>query len=376
MAFHDPAQVHHMETAVLEAREQLDQEKRFSCSSTCPFLNHEFTELDAAQRSKTTVKLCGLTILYTIVMIVEIFGGMKANSLAILTDAAHLLSDIAGFSISIFTVWASGWEATTQQSFGYGRLEVVGALISVQLIWLVSATLIYEAIKRLLTKNTTVDGTLMFAISALGFVLNSVMVLWLGHSHSNHDCHSDHHSCKNKDHTQEMEERLPQRNGEESVKLVAMDPARKTETTNINIQGAYLHLVTDLIQSLGVMIAGSIIWLKPSWLVVDLVCTLVFSVVALATTMPMLKNVFGILMERAPCEIDAAALANGLKHIRGVCDVHDLHVWAITSGKHVLACHVRIEPGLCQNEILDTVTRYCEGTFGIPHVTIQIEQEL
>ncbi|XP_075478888.1 metal tolerance protein B-like [Primulina tabacum] len=374
---YDSAELRQIETDVPESPlEQFDKKKRFSCSSTCPFSNQEFIEFDAAQRSKTTVKLCGLTILYTIVMIIEIFGGMKANSLAILTDAAHLLSDIAGFSISIFTVWASGWEATTQQSFGYSRLEVLGALISVQLIWLVSAALTYEAINRLLTKTTTIDGTLMFAVSALGFVLNSVMVLWLGHGHSCHDCHS-HHSCENKDHSQEMEESCQGRNGEEIMKLVPTDLVQKThEKTNINIQGAYLHLVTDLIQSFGVMIAGSIIWLKPKWLVVDLVCTLVFSVVALSTTLPMLKNIFGILMERAPGEIDADTLANGLKLIRGVRDVHDLHVWAITAGKHVLACHVRIEPGICQNEILDTIRSYCERTFGIRHVTVQIEQEL
>ncbi|PIN05282.1 hypothetical protein CDL12_22171 [Handroanthus impetiginosus] len=128
------------------------QKRQFSCSTTCSFSNQEYDKSNAAQRSKTTIKLCGLIIFYTMVMIIEIVGGLKANSLAILTDAAHLLSDIGGFSISLFTVWVSGWDATPRQSFGFYRLEVIGALLSVQLIWLISGTLIYEAIQRLITK--------------------------------------------------------------------------------------------------------------------------------------------------------------------------------------------------------------------------------
>lgn len=354
-----------------EEMNDLPQKQKFSCSTTCPFSKQDYNKSDAAQRSKTTVKLCGLIVFYTVVMVIEIVGGLKANSLAILTDAAHLLSDITGFSISLFTVWVSGWEATPQQSFGFNRLEVIGALLSVQLIWLISGTLIYEAIERLITKRAKVNGKLMFAIAAFGFAVNFFLVLWLGHDHSHHG-HS-HHTCKDDDHNHETEE---SRTGDqESTKLVST-PQRKSEMLNINIQGAYLHLVTDLIQSVGVMIAGSVIWLKPKWLVVDLVCTLVFSVVALGTTLPMLKNVFYILMERAPNDIDTACLENSLKLIGGVRDVHDLHVWAITLGKHLLSCHVVIGPEVGPDEILHEIREYCEQTLRIHHVTIQIEQEL
>ncbi|KAG8387908.1 hypothetical protein BUALT_Bualt02G0070300 [Buddleja alternifolia] len=340
----------------------VEEKHRFSCSTKCSFSKQEYNILDAAQRSKTSAKLCGLILFYTVVMVIEIVGGLRANSLAILTDAAHLHSDIVGFSISLFTVWVSGWEATPRQSFGYNRLEVMGALLSVQLIWLISATLIYEAIDRLITNQAKVNGKLMFAIAAFGFVVNFLLVLWLGHDHG----HSHHH-----EHSHEIEE------GEESTNLVVESPSHgKNEMLNINIQGAYLHLMTDLIQSVGVMIAGSIIWLKPKWLVVDLLCTLIFSIVALGTTFPMLKNVFCILMERAPSEIDIDCLENGLKGIRGVSDVHDVHVWAITVGKYVLECHVVIGPEVGSIEIMHNIREYCEQTFKIHHVTIQIEQEL
>lgn len=108
---------------------------------------------------------------------------MKAHSLSVISDAAHLLSDIVGFAISLFALRASGWEATPCQSFGYNRLEVLGALLSVQLIWFISGFLIYEAVGRILYRNARVDGKLMFAITTFGFVLNCIMVLWLGHHH-------------------------------------------------------------------------------------------------------------------------------------------------------------------------------------------------
>ncbi|RVW56645.1 Metal tolerance protein B [Vitis vinifera] len=129
--------------------------------------------------------------------------------------------------------------------------------------------------------------------------------------------------------------------------------------------------MADLIQSVGVMVAGGIIWAKPEWLMVDLVCTLCFSVLVLTTTLTMLRNIFSILMERAPIEIDIAGLENGLKSIKGVQDVHDLHVWAITVGKVVMSCHVIAEPGATSSEILGDIRDYCEKTYRILH-TIQV----
>lgn len=336
-----------------------------SCKLLCAFSKQENSTLESVERSKSLKKLCGLIIFYVLVMVVEIVGGVKANSLAVLTDAAHLLSDVAGFSISLFTVWASGWKATSHQSFGYSRLEVLGALLSVQFIWLISGILFYEAIDRLLHKNAKVNGSLMFAIAAFGFLINCLMVAWLGHNHNHHACgHGDH------DHDHEREEICA--TNEEKTNLVSESPV-KTKILNINIQGAYLHVLTDLIQSVGVMIAGAIIWAKPDWLVVDLLCTLIFAVLALSTTLPMLGKIYGILMERTPSEIDIDKLENGLKCIKGVQDIHDLHVWAVTVGKIVLSCHVTAESGACSSELIYKIRDFCEKTYRIHHVTIQIE---
>ncbi|XP_024967330.1 metal tolerance protein B [Cynara cardunculus var. scolymus] len=348
---------------------------KLPCDHCCSFSKQEQSVMDIEQRSKSTAKLCGLVIFYLIVMAVEIVGGLKANSLAVLADAAHLLTDIGGFSISLFTIWASGWNATPHQSFGFGRVEVLGAFLSLQLVWMISGYLIFEAIERLLHKHSQVNGGLMFAIAAFGFVINFIMVIWLGHGHSHSHSHSHEHghghshdTCHEKPHHDDINE-------EEGRSLVVITSKAKSRTMNINIQGAYLHVMADMIQSVGVMIAGLVIWVKPEWLMVDLVCTLIFSVLALATTLQMLRNIFSIVMESTPSEIDVVCLKTDLNSIKGVHDVHDLHVWAITQGKIVLACHIIIEPSVDSNEILHKVKNLCKGSYGIHHITVQIEQD-
>lgn len=431
-----------------------------SSRTVCSFLKAEFSLSDAEERSKSATKLCRLIFFYLIVMAIEIVGGLKANSLAVLTDAAHMLSDIAGFSISLFTVWASGWEATSQQSFGFHRLEVFGAFLSVELIWFISGTLIYAAVGRMLHKNDAVDGEIMFIVATFGCVINLVMVLWLGHGHDhgyghshghnhhhshdhghnisrvttscnhNHDevyshsqtCSHDHghththsqdygHGCNvnhgrsvspnhNYDqnlspdydhghhnvlnHTHNTDSKIEidhqgvelcEWRAEEEVSNLVPNSAVKSRKLNINIQGAYLHVITDLIQTIGVMIAGVIIWAKPNWLVVDLICTFIFAVVSLSTTIPMLKNIYSILLQSTPSEIDVDRLKNDLKCMEGIRDVYDMHIWSLTAGKIVLACHVIAEPGVSLNQTIHKLTDYCQTTYGIHHVTIQIEEE-
>ncbi|CAL0304165.1 unnamed protein product [Lupinus luteus] len=376
------------------------------CNSVCAFSRQQNSAAASKELAKSSKKLSGVIVLYVIVMLVEVVGGIKANSLAVISDAAHLLSDIAGFFISLFAVWASGWEATPHQSFGYNRLEVLGAFLSLQLIWVISGFLIYEAVGRILHRNDEVNGMLMFAIAAFGFVLNFIMVAWLGHDHCHHhgfgvsdhnhshhhhhhhSCgdsdsdHADHHSSgrSNHDHGEHHcsghsnhghgKEGVPKINDEEKFGLLS---SNESNVLNINLQGAYLHVMVDMIQSVGVMIAGAIIWAKPEWLVVDLMCTLIFSLISLCTTVPMLRNIYGILTERTPSEIDIIKLEDGLRIIRGVQEIHDLHVWSITLGKIVLSCHVVAESGISSIDLLGRIKYYCEKTHKIQHVTIQIE---
>ncbi|KAJ0260074.1 Metal tolerance protein B [Hirschfeldia incana] len=336
---------------------------------SCAFTRQEHCVSESREREESIKRLSSLICTYLIVMSVQIVGGYKANSLAVMTDAAHLLSDVAGLCVSLLAIKVSSWEANPRNSFGFKRLEVLAAFLSVQLIWLVSGAIIYEAIQRLLSRSREVDGEIMFGISAFGFFMNLIMVIWLGHNHSHHHHHHDHHHHHHKHSHKEEEDEEEM----DPLKGGTIEEKSSSKEMNINIQGAYLHVMADMIQSLGVMIGGGIIWVKPKWVLVDLICTLVFSAFALAATLPMLKNIFGILMERAPRDIDIEKLERGLRRINGVKVVHDLHVWEITVGRIVLSCHVLPKPGASSIEIINDVRNFCRKTYGIHHVTVQVE---
>ncbi|CAI5949442.1 unnamed protein product [Closterium sp. NIES-64] len=301
-----------------------------------------------------------------------------SNSLAVLTDAAHLLSDIASFAISLFALWMAGWEATPRHTFGYHRMEILGALVSMQLIWMITGILLYEAVSRLISQTESVDGRLMFITSAFGVGVN--------------------HSASSP---------------------AEAEPAR---ARNINLEGAYLHVLGDLLQSIGVMVGGAVIWYNPEWYVlpsshchrlnlvgravchlllyldstyaaqarclvhspalfpcsdskiVDLICTLLFSILVLVTTYRMLRDVIDVLMESTPRGINASEVEAGLKTLPGVEDVHELHIWALTLGKVMLACHVRIDAHSNPEDVLNSVLRFCERTYRISHATVQVER--
>ena len=150
--------------------------------------------------------------------------------------------------------------------------------------------------------------------------------------------------------------------------------AQEKKKRNVNIQGAYLHVLGDSIQSIGVMIGGAIIWYKPEWKIVDLICTLFFSVIVLGTTIKMLRNILDVLMESTPREIDATKIEKGLFEMEDVVAIHELHIWAITVGKILLACHVKIRPEANADMVLDNVVNYIRREYNISHVTVQIER--
>ncbi|KAG6794121.1 hypothetical protein POTOM_003356 [Populus tomentosa] len=416
---------------------------------SCGFSDAQTSSKDAKERGASMKKLGWAVGLCLVFMGVEIAGGIKANSLAILTDAAHLLSDVAAFAISLFSIWASGWEATPRRTYGYFRIEILGALISIQMIWLLAGILVYEAIVRLIHDTGEVKGALMFAVAAVGLLVNIGMALLLGHDHGhghghghghdhghghghehgeqhNHDhsddghshegdnghshedhghshedhghshedhdhthnhmlsgaTHHNHHhhegSSENKDehhHTHEADLAEPLLSTHTEVDNKTKGGSKQKKQRNINVQGAYLHVLGDSIQSVGVMIGGAIIWYKPEWKIIDLICTLVFSIIVLGTTIGMIRNILEVLMESTPREIDATRLEKGLCEMDEVVAIHELHIWAITVGKFLLACHVMIKPDADADMVLDKVIDYIRREHNITHVTIQIERQ-
>ncbi|KAM3270086.1 metal tolerance protein 1 [Capsicum chacoense] len=390
-------------------------------SAPCGFSDVKTMSKDAQERSASMRKLCIAVVLCVIFMAVEVVGGIKANSLAILTDAAHLLLDVAAFAISLFSLWASGWEANPRQSYGFFRIEILGALVSIQMIWLLAGILVYEAIARLRHDTGEVQGFLMFVVSAFGLAVNLIMALLLGHEHVHGHGHShdhDHGHGHSHDHEEHSHSHGDQDHGhgerthihgisvsrhhhhnegpsnrdqhshahdddDHTVPLLkdscegegVSGGEKKKKQRNINVQGAYLHVLGDSIQSIGVMIGGAIIWYKPEWKIIDLICTLIFSVIVLGTTIRMIRSILEVLMESTPREIDATRLEKGLCEMEEVVAIHELHIWAITVGKVLLACHVKIKPDADADMVLDKVVDYIRREYNISHVTIQIERE-
>ncbi|KAL1189780.1 Metal tolerance protein A2 [Cardamine amara subsp. amara] len=163
--------------------------KKTCGEAPCGFSDAKMSSTEAQERAASIRKLLIAVFLCAIFISVEIVGGIKANSLAILTDAAHLLSDVAALAISLFSLWASGWKANSQQSYGFFRIEILGALVSIQMIWLLAGILVYEAIVRFNNGSGEVEGSLMFAVSAVGLLVNIAMAILLGHDHGHSHSH-------------------------------------------------------------------------------------------------------------------------------------------------------------------------------------------
>ncbi|XP_057257204.1 proton-coupled zinc antiporter SLC30A2 isoform X1 [Pezoporus wallicus] len=291
----------------------------------------------------------------------EAVGGYLAHSLAILTDAAHLLTDFASIMISLFALWVSSRPPTKTMNFGWHRAEILGALVSVLSIWVVTGVLVYLAAQRLLSNDYDIEGGVMLITSACAVAVNIVMGVALhqtGHHHSH---------------------------------------GAAGEQPNTSVRAAFVHVLGDLLQSVGVLIASYIIFFKPEYKYVDPACTFLFSALVLGTTLSILRDVLLVLMEGTPKGIDFNAVREALLAVQGVEAVHSLHIWALTAAQPLLSVHVAIseyralgmEPGLTRTptsppllladagasaqEVLEEASSRLQGTFHFHTTTIQVE---
>ena len=262
-------------------------------------------------------------ILVTVIfMIVEVVGGWVSNSLALLSDAAHMLTDVGAMLLSLFAVWVARKPTTPTMSFGYHRAEILGALVSGLLIWLIAGVLIYEAFMRMLAPPD-VQGPLVFVVATIGLLANLVSMKIL---HSNKD-------------------------------------------ENINIRAAYLHLFTDMLGSVGAIIAGLVLWLT-GWRPIDPIITLVFAALMLFSSWSLVREAVSVLMESTPAHLNPSEIMKHLQALETVQEAHDLHIWTVSSGKHALSVHLISErPG----EALNQANQLLQDQHQIVHTTIQVE---
>uniref|UniRef100_A0A8B9F6J4 Probable proton-coupled zinc antiporter SLC30A3 n=1 Tax=Amazona collaria TaxID=241587 RepID=A0A8B9F6J4_9PSIT len=283
-----------------------------------------------------------------IFMIGEVIGGYLAHSLAIMTDAAHLLTDIGSMSVSLFSLWVSTRPATKTMSFGWHRSETMGALASVLSIWVVTGALVYLAAARIISNDYEIEARAMLATSACAVGVNLVYVP-----------HGAVHGT----------------GGYEQLESTGgCLPSHAPLPGSTSVRAAFVHVVGDLLQSISVLVAATIIYFKPQCKIADPISTLFFSVFVLGSTFTILRDVFRVLMEGTPRGLEFDAVKEMLLAVNGVKGVHDLHLWALTLSHHAMSVHVAVDTSADPEVVLHEATTQLQSRFGFASCTVQVER--
>lgn len=264
-----------------------------------------------------------LTLAY---MVAEAFGGLWTGSLALLADAAHMLSDAAALALSLFAVRIAQKPPTAERTFGFYRTEILAALVNGATLVAISVFIFLEAYERW-QQPLEIKGLEMMAIAAGGLLVNLV-----------------------------------------SLRILAAGRAE-----SLNLRGAWLHVLTDALGSVQALIAGLLIWLY-GWHWADPVVSVLIGLLVIYSALSLLREAVAVLMEGTPAHIDVAEVRAAIARLPGVRSVHDLHVWTITSGLESLSAHVVCE-GRPRTEVLAEIRETLTRRFGIEHQTIQLEPE-
>jgi cobalt-zinc-cadmium efflux system protein len=270
-------------------------------------------------------------------MAVELVGGYLANSLALISDGAHMLTDVGALLLTLFVLWLARRPSSDTMTFGYHRAEILGALVSGLVIWVISGFLIWAAIERM-QNPPEVNGPMVFVVAVAGLVAN----------------------------------------------LIAMRSLHGASHDNMNVRAAYLHVLSDLLGSVGAIIAGAVLWLT-HWRPIDPIITVLFAGLMLVSSWSLVKEAIQILMESTPSSIDAARVREDLRALPGVTEVHDLHIWSVASSRHALSVHVIFAPEgaagahdaqktlTLHAQLLERINALLKERYAIQHTTIQIE---
>uniref|UniRef100_A0A8C4U4L0 Probable proton-coupled zinc antiporter SLC30A3 n=1 Tax=Falco tinnunculus TaxID=100819 RepID=A0A8C4U4L0_FALTI len=285
-------------------------------------------------------------------MVGEVIGGYLAHSLAIMTDAAHLLTDVGSMSVSLFSLWVSTRPPSKTMSFGWHRSETLGALASVLSIWVVTGALVYLAAARIISNDYEIEAQAMLATAASAVAVNLVMAYILHQSPTGH-CHGT--------------------GGYEQLESSrGCLPSHAPLPGSTSVRAAFVHVVGDLLQSVGVLVAATIIYFKPQCKIADPISTLFFSVFVLGSTFTILRDVFRVLMEGTPRGLDFDVVKEALLRVSGVKGVHDLHLWALTLSHHAVSVHVATSAD--PEMVLQEATTQLQSRFGFASCTVQVER--
>ena len=258
-------------------------------------------------------------------LVAEVVGGLLSNSLALLADAGHMLTDVAALALSLFVAWFSHRPVTPEKSYGYLRWEILAAFINGATLLLLSTWIAWEAVQRLREPEPVASG-LMLTVAVLGLLVN-VAAAWV---------------------------------------------LRPSEGTSLNIRGAYLHVLGDLLGSVGTVAAALIIrW--TGFLAADPIASVLMTLLIVRGAWHLVRESVDVLLEATPSHISLGSVRAQLEAIPGVESVHDLHVWTVTSGMIAMSAHAIVREPERQQHVLEHIHDAMQ-LFGIEHVTVQLER--
>lgn len=279
--------------------------------------------ISAGAKNKNGLKI--VLLLTATYLVAEVVGGIITKSLALLADAGHMLTDVGGLILALLAIRLAEKPANPQNSYGYYRAEILAALTNAVVLIGVSLYILYEAYQRFLSPPE-IQSTPMLIVAGVGLVVN----------------------------------------------LIGMFILKKGSGESLNMKGAYFEVLSDTLTSIGVIVAA-IIMLTTGWYYADPLISAGIGLFILPRTWILLKDAVRVLLEGTPYDVDIVKLRDTIKNIRGIKDVHDLHVWSLTSGVNAMSAHVVIEGVNSESEMLTTINKTVKSEFKIFHTTIQLE---
>jgi cobalt-zinc-cadmium efflux system protein len=265
-------------------------------------------------------------VLTAILLVVEVIGGFLSNSIALLADAGHMLTDVAALALALFVAWFSKQPETPRKTYGYLRWEILAAFLNGATLLLISAWILWEAVSRLRAPEP-IKGGLMLVVAGAGLIVN----------------------------------------------LVAARVLVSSSSHNMNARGAYLHVLGDLLASVGTVVAAILIRYT-GWLMADPVASVLTTVLIMSGAWRLVRESVDILLESTPAHIPLPAVRGQLEAIPGIESVHDLHVWAVTPAVVAMSAHCIVRQPEQHQHVLEHI-HDAMRLFGIDHVTIQLERE-
>jgi cobalt-zinc-cadmium efflux system protein len=277
-------------------------------------------------RSSDNWRRLSLVLLLTLIyMIAEAFGGWWTGSLALLADAGHMFTDVAALGLALTAVWFSARPATSKKTFGYYRLEIIAALVNGVALVVLSIFIFYGAYERWQSPPIVRTGP-MIVVAAGGLVVN----------------------------------------------LICARILHARDDVDLNIRGAWMHVMGDALGSVAAILAGVLMSVF-GWYAADAVFSVFISVLIIWGSVRLIRESTNVLLEGTPAHINLAAVEDAILATTGVSDVHDLHVWTITSGREALSAHVIHADSISQPDLLRELRTKLHDRFGVDHLTIQME---